>query len=344
MAHRLNFTDGAADVFSVRKSMWHQLGTILPEAPTLRVAMELTHMLYEVERTNTYLRQQTPDGPAYVPSSAYVTVRTDTGAELGVVSEHYVPVQNADAFRAIEPLLDTGLLTLETGGVLRKGADAWLLGRFDLTRFGPICREVFADEVVPYALLGNNHSGRRGILLGLTPIRVVCANTLDAAETDSVSRSISVAHTGDAQVKIVEAAEQLFQGLVERHEVVAAQYRTLKQRVLTEAEFRTAVLDLIAPDPRTLPTFEPTAKMAASVVERYERKTGEVTRLWREGKGHTGDGSAWEAYNGAVEAMDHNRHLFPVRSGAWRSSSFLDGKLAQTKRAVLDSLVSLATA
>ncbi|MBN8832335.1 MAG: DUF932 domain-containing protein, partial [Sphingomonadales bacterium] len=59
--------------------------------------------------------------------------------------------------------------------------------RWDLDRFGPDARDVFARDggLLPYATVMANHSGRRGVLLGHTAIRVVCANTLGAAEREA---------------------------------------------------------------------------------------------------------------------------------------------------------------
>ena len=83
----------------------------------------------------------------------------------------------------MKPLVDQGVLRLETGGVLRDGADAWLLGQWDLSKFGDVANEVFgAEGILPYATVMANHSGRRGILLGSTSIRICCSNTLGAAQ------------------------------------------------------------------------------------------------------------------------------------------------------------------
>lgn len=344
--HELSFTGRVADFFEVgaRRSAWHREGHLLPASPSLDEAIEIAHLEYRVEKVQTFREIETPDGLRYLPSRAHITRRTDTGAELGVVSAHYVPVQNCDAFRAIEPLLDAGLLVLETGGVLREGADAWLLGRFDLARFGPLCREVFADEVVPYALIAANHAGRRGILLSLTPIRVVCANTLGAAERRADGGAdgfLTVSHTGEAHAKLVAAAEELFAAIVERHETVAQHYRQLKATMLTEAEFESLVLDVVAPDPRRHPQWNPAARMADAVLARHERKRATMSRLWTAGAGHTGEPTAWFAYNAVVEGIDHHADLFPTRSGVYRTASLLDGTLRELKQRVLANLVAL---
>ena len=276
---------------------------------------------------------------------AFVTVRTDLSTELGNVGPEYTPLQNRDAFRALEPLLDEGICTLETGGVLRNGADAWLLAKFDLTRFdSDNIRDVFADEVVPYAILTNNHTGRRHATVAATPIRVVCANTLGLAEREMTQsgKYISVRHAGNAATRMVEAAETLFKSVVDRFEVVAAQYRVLKTCILTDALFKRLILDPAIPDPRASRKFNPDAKASELVIRRYETKASKVRALWTEGTGHTGDHSAWEAYNALVEAVDHDQDLFPTRGGVWRTGALLDGSLRRRKQAALDAVVAYA--
>ena len=111
-----------------------------------------------------------------------------------------------------------------------------------------------------------------------------------------------------------------------------------------EEEFKSAVLDVVSPDPRESKKFNPEAKLADLVVERHEKRVELVTRLWTEGAGHTGDHSAWEAYNGAVEAIDHDTDIFPIRGGSWRTQSLLDGKLASLKEGVLAGVTDLSAA
>lgn len=347
MAHELTFKDGVAQVFSTRLPMWHQEGHILEEAPTYEQALQLGGLDFEVEARPLFIGKRTDDGDEYYVQSRFgrVIVRTDNEAELGTVGQGYTPLQNRDAFRVLEPLLDADLAKLETGGSLREGADCWLMVRFNAERFGPIVREVFADEVIPYGLIANNHNGRRGVLLQLTPIRVVCANTLGMAEEQGrrgLSKAITCKHTKGVASATVAAAEQLFRGLSERYEVVAQQYRLLKQTVIDEEAFRVLVEDVVSQDPRQNPRFNPEAKLAEMVVARAEQRRAKVRHLWTNGRGHTGDHSAWEAYNAAAEAMDHEEDLWPVRDGSYRTRSLLEGRLGEFKGTVLNGLVKHA--
>ena len=329
-------TSEVADMFSVRETPWHEEGHVLRDAPGYDEALALANLDYLVVKEPTY--RKVGDNEFVENASAFITKRVDTGAELGMVGPDYQPVQNGDAFRVLKPLIDEGVATLETGGALRKGADAWLMVKWDLARFNPIVREVFTDEVVPFSLVATNHVGRRGVLLKNTPVRVVCANTLGAAES-SVGHSVNVRHTGDATERLVDAAHSLWDGIIERYDRLALSYRALKQTVLDEAAFQRLVVDAVVADPRHDRRFNPEAKLAEMVVARYERKVERLHHLWEHGKGHVGDHSAWEAYNGAVEALDHDRDLFPTRAGSYRTASLLDGDLAKRKDAVLASLV-----
>jgi hypothetical protein len=179
--------------------------------------------------------------------------------------------------------------------------------------------------------------------VSLVSERVVCANTLGIAEQQMdgrPTRKIEIRHTGDAPAKIGEAARELFGACVENFEIITQHYGALRRFTLSEEAYRELVVDAIARDPRRNPRFNPDARLAEMVVTRYERKKREVTRLWTEGDGHVGDHSAWEAYNGAVQALDHDRELFPTRAGSYRTASLLDGILAETKQRILDNLIA----
>jgi phage/plasmid-like protein (TIGR03299 family) len=342
MAHELNFTNGTADFFEVGaiRTAWHGFGKHFTTPLTYEEAIIEANLDYEVVKNPTFI--QVADGEFIQSRKAFVTRRLDTGAELGSVGDDYAVVQNHEAFEALKPLVDDGLVLIETAGVLREGADAWMLVRWNLDRMSDIVKDIFAAEVLPFSLVSTNHSGRRGILIGDTPVRIVCANTLGAAENGRQSRLVTIRHTDNARKRLVEEAERLWVGVGERYERIAAQYATLKACTLSEEDFNSLVLDVAVPDPSASPKFNPDARTADLVLRRYEEKRITISRLWTEGKGHQGDHSAWEAYNGVVEAIDHNASLWPGKGGAWRAASMMDGVLAQTKNAVLDNLVSFA--
>jgi phage/plasmid-like protein (TIGR03299 family) len=277
-------------------------------------------------------------------------MRKDRGTILGhmddvlaIVGDKYEPLQNRDAFGVLEPLLDKGVAHLETGGSLRGGKDVWMLVRFDID--DPVVQEVFADEVVPFGLITNNHSGEARALIMQTPIRVVCANTLGMAMSNITNRgdAIKISHRGDARVRLIEAAEELFGGIVERYHTIAETYKTLKQTIITVEQFTSAVLDVAAPLPGkafTLDAQHLTGRGYQAAYEAAEDRRGRIFDMWTAGAGHKGDESMWEAYNAAVEVIDHDADRFRTRGS--RIAAMISGRLVQKKSEVLNALVAMA--
>ena len=339
MPHELDRrADGSAAMFSVRTTPWHREGTLLNEAPSLTDALTLGGLDFEVDVRPLYVRSpatpELPDVFTYEPAAdAFATIRADREAVLGVVSRRYQPLQTRDAIGVLEPVLDAGLASLETGGALRGGRDVWMLVRFSID--SPVVREVFADEVIPFGMISNNHAGQRKVVVQETPIRVVCANTLGAALRGR-RRAIGVRHTASVEARTTEAARTLWRGLVERYGRVAQQYRALKARHLDTTLFRQLVLDVAAPIPADLNQAGLTPHQE-SARRRLVAKRSRLSHLWEHGAGHAGDHSAWEAYNAVAESVDHDEAVWRVRGS--RAESLLDGRLLEVKDRVLTSLV-----
>jgi phage/plasmid-like protein (TIGR03299 family) len=357
MAAELEYRNGAANMFFAKSggTPWHREGVAISgEEQHDFDGLMARHFNYPLEKRPYFI----PSDPTaaqnervYVEGKgAHYVWRPDTKKVLGPVGSAYEIVTNKEAFEVLKPLIDQRVAAVETGGVLRDGADAWLLVRWELDKFGPDVRDVFNKDggILPFSTVLANHSGRRGIMLGNTAIRIVCANTLGAAEGEAegyrASRWRTVNHKHGAKLRLVEAAQELFQGVVQNFEVIARQYRALMKCRLEDSMFSSLVLDVVAPDPRDNARFNPEAKLAGTVLERALAKRARVRELWTQGKGHTGEKNAWYAYQGAVEALDHDRNLWPTRAGSWRTASLLDGELGRMKNAVLDNLVNVALA
>jgi phage/plasmid-like protein (TIGR03299 family) len=342
MAHELEFNAQAKrfNMFSVLETPWHAEGVILNAAPSLPEGMALAGHDYDLALRDLYVREG--EASAFERTGyGRAVVRTDTNRVLGIVSDRYRPVTNGEAFGVLEPLLDSGVAHLETGGTLRGGRDAWMLVRFDVK--DPVVQEVFADEVIPFGLIANNHGGDSGVVFMETPVRVVCANTLGAAMVNWRNRSsvVSVPHLGDARVRVVEAAEKLFGGIVDRYRGIAEGYATLKATRLSVDAFVRSVLDVAAPLPKDPGSFEAehlTARGYDLALAGAERRREALREAWTSGKGHSGNHSAWEAYNGAVEVIDHNSALY--RTNGSRVASLMSGRLLERKAAVLNAVMA----
>lgn len=119
-----------------------------------------------------------------------------------MVTNRYKVIQNEEAFSFTDGLLGEGV-RYETAGSLQGGRKVWLLARM------PQDYIITGERISPYLVFSNTHDGSGAIKVALTPIRVVCNNTLNLA-LSSAKRSWSMIHTGDIQGKLEEAKDTLF--------------------------------------------------------------------------------------------------------------------------------------
>jgi len=321
---------------------WHGEGVVVPvdELLTVDDVLAKSGTGYTVETRELFTPihddvngEKIVTGYKKVPGYR-ATVRTDRDAVLGCVGSRYTPLQNRDALKILQPLIDQGVAKIETAGALRNGRDVWYMTKWALpdTPGGDVLRELGVEN---YTLITNNHGGQRNVVLKPTPIRVVCANTLGAAL--GAGAGFQVPHTASVEATLVKAAQDMLANVIARFDKLGEQYKLLRATYLDEALFRELVLDVVAP--RHLKFGKAETKREQTAIEKVEQKRELVTSLWTSGAGHVGDLSAWEAYNGAVEAIDHS-DLWRTRG---RLAALYDGQLAQTKQTVLNTLVAHAT-
>lgn len=177
-------------MFYVRETPWHGLGTRVEEAPTSADALRLAGLDWRVEQQPVTLA----DGTAIPGYRA--NVRSTDKKVLGVVSDRYKIVQNEDAFSFTDELIG-GDVRYETAGSLSGGKRVWLLAKMP-------AEKIAGDEVDPYLCFSNTHDGSGSIRVCMTPIRVVCNNTLNLA-MNTARRSWATCHTGDMETKMQEA-------------------------------------------------------------------------------------------------------------------------------------------
>jgi len=202
MSHNLEQRDGQTSMFYSGDVPWHHLGRRLDKPATASEAMKEARLDYTVVKKPL---KAIISGRHYadVPN-AFATVRTDTNVVLGVVGSRYEPVQNRDAFNFFDPLVDRDEAIYHTAGVLNRGEKIWLLAKLpDYIRVGKK-----NDPIEKFILLYNSHDGSSHIRVKLTPVRVVCNNTLTTALQGS-DAEVRIKHTASATEKLQEAHQLL---------------------------------------------------------------------------------------------------------------------------------------
>ena len=171
---------------------WHGHGVALTKPPSISEALIASGLDWEVEKKPTYMTND--EGleaigiNSYTETGNYVTVRKDTNTILGHVSERYTILQNKDAFKPFDALLDFGY-ELVTAGAIEEGKKIWILAK------APEQFKVGDDAIQPYTFLFSSHDGSAGNSLRDTMVRIVCKNTLDLAISRKSTFSYSLKHT-----------------------------------------------------------------------------------------------------------------------------------------------------
>ena len=183
-------------MFYVREKPWHGLGTMVAEAPDSAAALRLAGLDWNVIQKDI----MTVDGGTAIPGFN-ANVRDTDGSVLGIVTDRYRVVQNTEAFSFTDALLGEGVC-YETAGSLQGGRRTWILARL------PHQYIINGEEITPYLVFMNAHDGSGAIKAAMTPVRVVCQNTLNLA-LSTAKRSWSFNHTGDISGKLDEARDTL---------------------------------------------------------------------------------------------------------------------------------------
>ena len=325
-------------MFSVREVPWHGLGEVLDKHPkSVEDALKKSGLNWDVlqrpvkvtvpvvgEKTKT--RTLTLDGREGENEGYFVNLRSDTMEPLGVVTGRYRPVQNVEAFDFLASVFGTEL-HFETAGALMGGRRVWVMLRL------PEFIEVGGDPLGPYAFISNSHDGKSSVTTALTPVRIVCMNTLTAALNRAkgldAQRTYTLRHLGDMQSKLAEAREVL-QVTVNYYEQFKLLGDKLARTKCSDAKVR-AYLDRILP----------TDGLGDRAIENREEAKSLIRQIFK-GDGPAGDttgdspGTFWTLYNAASEFADHCRPELKAGGRFQRSIDDPDGFKTAAWRAVLD--------
>ncbi len=179
---------------------WHGLGTQVAEALTAKEALVQSGLEWLVESQPVFIHN--PDNSEVEVEGYVANVRSTDRSVLAVVSDQYRIIQNHEAFNFVDELVGGGEVRYETAGSLFHGKKIWVLAKMNRER------NILGDPVNPYMLFTNSHDGTSAVTAMMTPVRVVCNNTLNLALTQH-HRRWTTWHTGDITAKLQEAKRTL---------------------------------------------------------------------------------------------------------------------------------------
>lgn len=145
------------------------------------------------------------DGKLIQIPGTNTVVRNEDQKALGIVSEKYKLVNNADAFAFTESLFNSKEIEFIRGGSYRGGSATWLEARV-VGKYS-----ILGDDVECYLIFMNTHDGTGSVRCMIVPNRIACSNALNLPLKNH-ARSWRCVHSGDPMRKIDEARQILLAG------------------------------------------------------------------------------------------------------------------------------------
>ena len=334
MAHELETQNGVASFASFREPAWHGLGTVFTEEKTT------SEMLAAANLNNWNVRLVDVDIPNNLTSDkAYqYVVRTNPTDNtqtdvLGVVGERYHVLQNEDLFSFGDNILDGGG-RWETAGSIRGGRVVF--GSLALERETVLDPSGVADKVKTYLLINTSHDGSIAIQASITPVRVVCANTLNLAlgskrGKNATKQSFKIRHTQSAEGKIQIARETL--GLTLGYfDVFEKEVQSLFNAEITDKQFYD-IVKAVYPKPA-----EDASKVAKT---KWDNKMITLSDLYFTSPTNANiKGTKWGAFNALTERLDYFRSSRGKSESKWISASGFDPIITAEKNKILQIVKS----
>ena len=296
MAHALEEMNGEV-AFALRgKPAWHGLANVLFDKDE---HIETSTMLDSAKLSNWNIELEEIQNPTDYRShkSSYYVTRTnpfDNGKDiLGVVGERYKVVQNEQLFDFGDNLLHGGA-SWESAGSIKNGTVVF--GSLVVPKEFTLDPNGANDKTTTYLLVHTSHDGSVSVQASITPVRVVCQNTLNLA-LGSVKQSFKLRHTTNISGKIQVAREAL--GLTINYmDDFEAQARSLFETAVTDLEFN-KIITTIYPKPE---------KDKKASVTKWENKIDTLNDLYfKSPTVATIKGNAWGVFNTLTERLDYYR-------------------------------------
>lgn len=184
---------------------WHGIGTPADGLMTAAEVLEKAGLDWVVERRPLYIE---PKGGGLkdlqLVRTHQATVRVTDNQVLGIVGNRFTPVQNGEALRLLDDLVDSGEGKYDTAGSLNEGRRVFISMEL------PKHIGIKGDESPYNSYLScvNGHDGWTAFQVVRTTVRMVCSNTVDAGLERAMAK-YAARHTQGVTQRVGEIREAL---------------------------------------------------------------------------------------------------------------------------------------
>lgn len=335
MAHALEISESGEVAFALRgEPAWHGLASVLFDRDAHVTTADMLSAAH-LDGWNVRLEPLMVPAGYRTTTQAQMVVRNnpfDQGTDvLAVVGDRYKVVQNEELFAFGDGILDGGA-SWESAGSIKDGRVVF--GSLTVPREFTLDPEGANDKTVTYLLVHTSHDGSTAVQANITPVRVVCQNTLNMAIKGS-KQSFKIRHTATVGGRIDEARRVL--GLTFSHmDSFETMARELFETTITDVQFDKLVKGLYpAPDDNA----------AKSAVTRHDAKIDTLMALYKSSPTNENiKGTAWGALNALTERIDYYRQGRKGTEAITAAASGFDPVVNAEKARVLEAVRTLVSA
>ena len=318
MAHELEMINGEAQMAYVGDVPWHGLGTKVDRELTPDQFQKVAGLDWTVEKQPLV----TPSGVTVKNKEALV--RTSDNTVLDVVGTGWNPVQNSEAFEFFHEYCMSGDMEMHTAGSLKDGQMVWALAKTKESF------ELFNGDVTDnYFLFSNPHQFGKAINVRMTPIRVVCSNTLALSLSQNADQMVTVNHRKAFDAEDVKEQMGIAREKMEQYKSMAAFLGSKKATGDNVIQYFNEVFG--APAKEKVDNVVPfTSRNSKLAFENLDVQPG----------AEFAQGSWWTAFNSVTNMTDH----LQGRSNDGRLQSAWYGRNRKVKLKALDKALEYAEA
>ena len=318
MAHELEIVNGNAQMAYVGDLPWHGLGTKVEQDLTPGDFQKVAGLDWTVEK------QPLTTATGIPIKNKEALVRTSDNSVLDVVGTGWNPVQNSEAFEFFHDYVMAGDMEMHTAGSLKDGQMVWALAKtkesFELFN---------GDQTDNYFLFTNPHQFGKSINIRMTPIRVVCNNTLTLSLSQSSDKMVTVNHRKAFDPDMVKEQMGIAREKMEQYKSMAEFLGGKRATGDNVIQYFNEVFGAPAKakEDGVLPFTSRNAKIA---MENLNTQPG----------ANFAQGSWWQAFNSVTYMTDH----LQGREGDSRLQSAWYGRNRKVKLNALDKALEYAEA
>jgi len=297
MAHEISVSSGCAHMAYRGETPWHMLGVKVDEHATPSEAAAAAGLDWRAFCAPMMINSPDED---CVSTNVVSLIRKDVWDEgrhneaiIGTVSKSYIPVQNSDLINVLDTMTCESEARFETAGTLGKGEKSWFMVKLSDGV------EVAKNDPVEMYLVLVNRFDLQCVEARLTPVRVVCSNTLSLSVLWGATAEIP--HEMVSQERMLKVAIDLNHIRSASRDLYALFQKMANTSI--NAEQLNAMVDA------TFPTSSPGENKSDLDFEASLARSQSVVYS-KSGIGNTTQevaGTVWAALNGITEYLDHRQ-------------------------------------